>query len=122
MQKACVVILFLLIQACAVTPDSNPALLMRADYQAEILAKNWHEQVKKNPHNPYDARNLPGDNDRDYQYQAYYKNKHRMDRPVSVETAGRYMQQHSKDERAALRDKYMISGQGDEAEYAEHSE
>jgi hypothetical protein len=34
----------------------------------DTLTKDWHEQVQKNPYNPYENNGYPSDNDGEYYY------------------------------------------------------
>lgn len=45
-------------------PDKNAAISDK--YNVDSMAKDWREQVRKNPRNPYEEFNLPADNDSDY--------------------------------------------------------
>lgn len=39
-----------------------------ANYTTNSLAKDWREQVRKNPNNPYETSGYPVDNDSEYYY------------------------------------------------------
>lgn len=58
-------IILLLISSCTSlqTPTANKE---NNTYNADTLAKDWREQVRKNPNNPYEGRGYPADNDSEY--------------------------------------------------------
>ncbi len=60
-------LLFLLLIAGCVKGTGTPGVDdSSSKYNAEELAKDWREQVRKNPQNPYEGYNYPADNDSEY--------------------------------------------------------
>lgn len=57
--------IILAVSACASNPEANT---LNTPNKTDVLAKEWHEQVKRNPNNVFDKPTAayPRDNDDDY--------------------------------------------------------
>jgi|GEM_PF-5182989 len=51
-----------------VSPDTTVTNPTGNKYNVDTLTKDWHDQVRKNPNNPYENNGYPADNDSDYYY------------------------------------------------------
>lgn len=58
-------VILMLISSCAdlKIPEKSQA---PDQYNADELAREWRAQVRQNPHNPYEGRSFPADNDSEY--------------------------------------------------------
>lgn len=60
------VIIILLVVSCTSSQKSQELDERSSKYTTDSLAKDWREQVRNNPKNPYEGRNYPVDNDSEY--------------------------------------------------------
>jgi hypothetical protein len=58
-------IAFILVAGCIPHP---PEPQVKRESKTKTLAKDWREQVRKSPDNPYEGYSYPADNDSDYYY------------------------------------------------------
>ena len=56
----------LLVAGCASSERSKELDETSSKYSSDSLAKDWREQVRKSPQNPYEGRAYPSDNDSEY--------------------------------------------------------
>ncbi len=58
------------LSSCTTLQEHNVNDNDNSKYNAHSLAKDWREQVRKNPYNPYESSAYPNDNDSEYYYPA----------------------------------------------------
>ncbi len=56
----------LLVTGCASSEKSRELDSRSSKYSTDSLAKDWREQVRSNPTNPFEGRTYPADNDSEY--------------------------------------------------------